>query len=185
MVAFLHTAPAVAETMGRLLPGSVHLLDESLLADARTSGPESVADRVAARVAQLRERADGPVVVSCSTIGGVAERIPGVIRIDRPRARRAAELGGTVGVVVALESTIGPTTALLREEGVGEIVVRLAEGAWGSADYLERIAETARALKPEVDVVVLAQASMAGAAELLDFPVLTSPEAAAAWLSGR
>ncbi|MDR7330419.1 hypothetical protein [Corynebacterium guangdongense] len=183
MPAFLHTAPAVAETMERLLPGSVHLVDESLLVDARSSGPDAVAGRVAARLAQLQEQTDGPVVVSCSTIGDVAERTPGVIRIDRPMARRAAELGGRVGVVVALESTIEPTTRLLREEGVGDMVVRLAEGAWGSGDYLERIAETARSLTPEADVIVLAQASMAGAAGLLDFPVLTSPEIAAEFLT--
>lgn len=183
MPAFLHTAPAVAETMERLLPGSLHLVDESLLADARVAGPGAVADRVAERVAQLQEKTGGPVVVSCSTIGDVAERIPGVIRIDRPMARKAAELGGTVGVVVALESTIGPTTTLLRQEGVEEVVVRLAEGAWGSPDYLGKIAETARSLAPEVDVVVLAQASMAGAADLLDFPVLTSPAVAAEFLT--
>lgn len=185
MTGFLHTVPALKETMERLVPGSVHLVDESLLADARASSPEAVAERVAARVEELRELAEGPLVVTCSTIGDVAERSPGVLRIDRPMARKAAALGGRVGVVVALESTIEPTVNLLREEGVEEVVVKLVEGAWGAEDYLERIADTARELAAEVDVVVLAQASMAGAAELLDIPALTSPAATAEYLNRR
>ena len=48
-----------------------------------------------------------------------------------------------------------------------------------NAGYLQKIAEVIRMMEPKSDVVVLAQASMAGAAELLpdiQVPILSSPK---------
>lgn len=84
-----------------------------------------------------------------------------------------------------MESTLAPTGELLAEEA-GErpvsIVTHLVAGAWdrfeaGDTDgYLARIAEAADRVAG-ADVIVLAQASMAGAADLVTgpVPVLSSP----------
>lgn len=153
-------------------------------------------------------------VCTCSTLGPAAEtrNVPvEVVRIDRPMARAAVmsgrrAAGAAIGegadghpriaVVAALASTLGPTGALLEEEARAaarrpRIELRLAEGAWdlfeaGDGDgYRTCVTGTARELaRAGADVVVLAQASMAGAAaELAELrgpdgrpvPVLASP----------
>ncbi len=83
----------------------------------------------------------------------------------------------------------GPTVGFLHTAQVhvatfDALVATQQPGAWeafeaGDTDGYERLVEAAaRALAPTVDVVVLAQASMAGAADRLrdlGVPVLTSP----------
>lgn len=147
---------------------------------------------------------------ACSSIGGLAEEgralvnIP-VFRIDEPMAGLAA--GYTrVGVAATLQSTIHPTTALIRrkaeEAGRAETLVLnslvienagslLAEGR--EAEYDRMVGDKLKALLDENEVVVLAQASMARAVE--NWPeeekkrCLTSPvsgtEAVCAWLKQR
>ncbi|QCX27580.1 hypothetical protein [Nocardioides jishulii] len=165
--------------------------------DATGSGGQELADRVAGRLAELRAGGADVVVCTCSTIGGLAESVggAGAWRVDRPAAGRAVASGRRVGVVVALESTVEPTCALLEEEaaraGVRPTVeVLLAEGAWAAweagdlAGYLERVARSARLLADRSDVVLLAQASMAGAVALLDdvsVPVISTPASAVEW----
>lgn len=201
---FLHTSPVHVPTFDTLLGeldtavSAVHLVDESLLADARTRGAESVTDRVAARIAELRDRGAGTICCTCSSIGDVAERIGvdlgvPVFRVDRPMAARAVGAGRRIGVVAALASTLAPTRALLLEEAERagaevEVELVLAEGAWplfelgDQEGYLAAIAAAARGLAAGADVLVLAQASMAGAEPLLvdlGLPVLSSPRIAA------
>ena len=60
------------------------------------------------------------VVCTCSTIGGSAKSMPTggrftALRIDRAMADRAVQLGPRILVVVALESTLGPTTDLIHQ----------------------------------------------------------------------
>jgi len=201
---FLHTSPVHVPTFDTLLAelepavSAVHLVDESLLADARTHGAESVADRVAARIAELRDQGAGTICCTCSSIGDVAESlgvdlgVP-VFRVDRPMAARAVGAGRRIGVVAALASTLAPTRALLLEEAERagaevEVELVLVEDAWplfeqgDQEGYLAAIAAAARGLAAGADVLVLAQASMAGAEPLLvdlGLPVLSSPRIAA------
>lgn len=133
------------------------------------------------------------VVCTCSTIGGVAERTPPnprfrAARIDRAMADRAVQLGPRILLVAALQSTLEPTRDLLREsaERLGveiEMEMLCVEQAWplfergDTAGYLEAIARAVSAAAG-ADVVVLAQASMAGALPLLEglgVEVLASP----------
>lgn len=202
-IAFLHTSeahvPAFAALMDKFAPGFGvhHLVDASLLADAIAAG--RVTDEIAARTeARLREAAGsgaGLTVCTCSTLGGAAELagqaagLP-VLRIDRTMAERAVDLGGRILVAACVTSTVGPTTELLAqvaaERGKTPAVETLViEGAWplfeagDSAGYYTAIAERLRAAKGTADVVVLAQASMAPAAERCgDYPapILSSPE---------
>jgi hypothetical protein len=202
-VGFLHTADVHVATFEGLarehLPSAatVHRVDPDALELARQEGTAgSVRAVVAAHLEELRAAGCAVVLCTCSTLGEVAEELSGdgmpVIRIDRPMLRRAVGLGPRVGVLVALTSTVEPTTRVLAEEAADAgsdicVEVSVVEGAWdaflaGDADaYHSRIARAARALAGRCDVVVLAQASMEPAAALLtelSVTVLTSPRSA-------
>lgn len=203
-VGFLHTADVHVATFTRLLKDAdsnaagLHVVDESLLASARAGGiDDELRARITTRLDGLAGQVD-VILCTCSTISGVAESlgtsagVP-VVRLDRPMARRAVRAGARIGVVAAVESTIGSTFELLEEEAaaqhaVVELVARPCLGAWvhferGDIDaYLAELARHIDAIAADVDAIVLAQASMAPAAGLAttSTPVLTSPELAVA-----
>ncbi|XVX19586.1 aspartate/glutamate racemase family protein [Actinomycetota bacterium] len=202
---FLHTSPVHVATFDALLaelrPGvqAVHVVDESLLADARAHDPAAVAGRVTAHLASLRDQGAQIVCCTCSTIGDVAEQagvgIP-VFRVDRPMAGRAVRAGARLAVIAALRSTLAPTQSLLEQEAGAagrevEISLITAEDAWERFEagdqegYLDRVAQAARQAAASADVVVLAQASMADAQSLLrdlPVPVLSSARPAVEYL---
>jgi hypothetical protein len=201
---FVHTAPVNVTTFSELLAEidptipARHLLDESLLQEARANGiTPQLAERIQQRHREAMNEDAAVVLCTCSTIGGEAEQtaLPGgqqVIRVDRPMAEAAVAAGSRIVVAAALESTIAPTSELImqvaQEQG-REVTIRPLScvGAWerfeagDQAGYWNSIAETLRreALSGDgADVIVLAQASMAGAAALcadLPVPVLSSP----------
>lgn len=186
-IAFLHTSPAHVPTFEALLRELAptlrvaHVVREDLLADAQTEGVDSPALMARVRAALAAANA-GLVACTCSTLGGIAEDTDTrgafqVTRIDRAMADRAVRQGGTVLLVATVQSTVAPTSALLqssaRRLGVAiEIVPLLVAGAWAhfqagrQGDYVQAIVD-AVAGAPATDSVVLAQASMAPAAELL------------------
>lgn len=203
-VGFLHTStvhvPVFERLMAEIAPTMAvrTAVDGQLLADARVAGPgtRKVVAGVSARIDEL-VAADAEVIVcTCSTIGEIAERIGSergldVVRVDRVMVERAVEIGGRILVLVALESTLGPTNQLLSEvaDAAGrEIDVRVetVHGAWGrfeSGDrdgYLNAVAQAIDAASDDIDVIVLAQASMADASDrtCTTVPVLSSPRAA-------
>lgn len=127
ILGFLHTssvhiAPFDA-LVAELAPGwtAVHVVDESLLNDARSRGEVDVeiTARVQARFAELHASSPDVVLCTCSTIGGVSEQL-GALRVDRPMAAEAVRLaaagGGSILVVAALGSTVVPTKALIDDE---------------------------------------------------------------------
>jgi hypothetical protein len=111
------------------------------------------------------------------------------MRVDRAMAERAVELGQRIIVAAALTSTIAPTRELIldaaRRSGKEvELVELLCGPAWPKFEqgdlvgYLDEIAACLRRVATDGDVIVLAQASMAGAAALcadLPIPILSSP----------
>jgi hypothetical protein len=134
------------------------------------------------------------VLCTCSTIGGAAEQVrhPSagpVQRVDRAMAERAVAIGSKIVVVAALASTLAPTRDLIldvaRQAGKSVTITEvLCEGAWGKfeggdqAGYWQAVADCLRHHVDTGDVIVLAQASMAGAADLcadLSAPILSSP----------
>ncbi|MFD4865202.1 aspartate/glutamate racemase family protein [Streptomyces sp. NPDC058412] len=189
----LHTSPVHVPVFDALRdrhhPGAVlrHLVAPELLERARAEGPRAVAP---ALLALLAAAGPAPVLVTCSTIGATAESLAArlgvpVLRVDRPMAAAAVRTGARIAVLAALESTLAPTAELLAEEaGERRVSVRthLVAGAWerfeagDTAGYLDRVAAAADAVTG-ADVIVLAQASMAGAAGLTasPVPVLSSP----------
>lgn len=202
-VGFLHTAEVHVGTFDALVGAAattVHVVEPVLLERARRDGPtRDVESGVRAALAGLAEAGAVVVVCTCSTLGPLAEGAAGlpvpVLRVDRPMARHAVGLGPRIAVVAAVESTLVPTRELLVDEaaraGVTPVLTEVCvPAAWArfeagdTSAYLVAIADAARSAAsgpPPVDVVVLAQASMAGAVDLLHdppVPVLASPRLA-------
>lgn len=205
VIGFLHTSPVhepafsalVALAAGDEEVDQHHLVDVSLLDDARSHGiTEVLQDRIRGHLNRLAGAVQVDVIVcTCSTISAEADRIAlaeGIVlvRVDRPMAELAVAAGRRIGVAAAVTSTIAPTRALLSEVATaGGFAVDLVDidctAAWASFErgdmsaYLSEVAGAIRASDVgPFDVVVLAQASMAGAAELLAgerYPVLSSP----------
>ena len=170
-------------------------MDESLLRDARAGGLSAdLAQRIAETVAAAMAGDAAVVVCTCSTIGGCAEQAPHgtdrrVMRIDRAMAEQAVAIGSRIIIAAALRSTLTPTRELILDAAnwVGKevtLIEALCEEAWAHFErgdhgaYLAVIAACLRQAAPAGDVVVLAQASMAGAAAYcpdLPIPILSSP----------
>ncbi|MFE5767994.1 arylsulfatase [Streptomyces sp. NPDC056485] len=190
----LHTSPVHVPVFDALRdrdhPGAVlrHLVAPELLDRARAQGPDAVAPGLRALLAG----SVGPVLVTCSTIGAVAESLAPelgvpVLRVDRPMAAQAVRTGPRIAVLATVESTLAPTVALLGEEAdrAGRpvsVTTHLIAEAWSrfeaadTAGYLALVAGAADRVT-EADVMVLAQASMADAALLAgtSVPILASP----------
>lgn len=198
-IAFLHTSPVHVATFDALLKDvaphctATHLVREDLLATAQRDGVDD-ASLVAAVHSALQGAASDAraVVCTCSTIGGLAEAMQAAVpitRIDRAMADQAVQRGAPVLMVAALQSTLQPTAQLLQSsaERLGlPLMLRSVwvEGAWARFEagqreaYLATIATAVRQHAQPGDTVVLAQASMAGAAEALagtGLVVLSSP----------
>lgn len=168
-----------------------HVVAEDLLVRARAEGPEAVADAVRDLLAEVVADGATAVLCTCSTLGAVAERhaaelrVP-VVRVDRPMAAEAVRAERIV-VVATVESTLAPTLDLLREESgtrAPTVTTLVVDGAWDrflACDhdgYLDAVAAAVDGIDPTAGgVVVLAQASMADAAErtTTPLPVLSSP----------
>jgi len=210
-IGFLHTSPVHEATFDALVaeiaPGTevVTVVDEYLLDRARSHGTDDLQllGGIADRLAQLV--GVDLVVCTCSTIGGVAERIGeaagvAVVRVDRPMAEVAVTSGERITVVATVESTLGPSVALLAEAATlhgrtPSVETRLIAGAWErfeSGDlegYVDLVAGALPEIAADADVVVLAQASMMPAVDRLGgridgTPVLASPRTAVAALLG-
>jgi Asp/Glu/hydantoin racemase len=197
-VCLLHTVTSLPAVFAGLLPAevgavdAVNIVDETLLRDTVDHGllPRTRA-RVAAYARFAEESGAEAVLVTCSSIGEAAEAaraevgIP-VYRVDAPMAAEAVRDGGRIGVLATLPATLGPTGALLRREGAGEIRESVCPGAFealkagDTARHDAIVAEETRRLAAEADVLVLAQASMARVVDALPpgeitVPVHTSP----------
>ena len=174
--------------MGPEIP-SRHVLAADLLDRATAEGrvtPEIATD-VKARMRAALDDGTRMLLCTCSTLGTCADQMndPRVMRIDRTMAQRATAAGGRVLVAACVASTLDPTVTLLRESGPHmQIETLLMADLWPHFQagertlYWQGIAERLRERASAFDCIVLAQASMAGAADLLSdlpIPVLSSP----------
>ena len=199
-LAIVHTVPvtiaSLTELCAKILPGVEvsHYLDDSILKQINREGRISAGVRYRFQSLIALAAASKPDVIlsACSSVGGMLEEAQELFsiplkRIDEPMARAAAEREGTVAVCATVQSTLGPTSELLRRflpEG-REMETVLIEGAGAllnSGDregYLNLIASKLGDAAARHDTVVLAQASMADAVQRLPENVqgkfLTSP----------
>ena len=192
----LHTAKAHCATFDalrdRIAPGS--MLDHIIRPDWLARAQNGIDDALAAEITQAVADAPGAVLCTCTTLGATATQA-GAIRIDQPMMQTAAATGGSIVMAYCLDSTLGPSLDLLDAElaAVGtpaQVYPLPLRALWPLFEAGETrafaigIAGEIRQAIPQLDkvgCVVLAQASMAPAADLLseiDIPVLTSPELA-------
>lgn len=200
----IHTSgvmiPVFSELCRQLLPEieAVHMVDESLLKDIIKDGclTKPTARRVVSHILSAAQAGTDAILVTCSSIGKATEIgrelvEPPVMRVDEPMATKAIQIGKRIGVIATLPSTLNPTADLIQRQGTGglEVTAKLCEGAFeavisgDTATHDKIVSEGILQLAGRVDVIVLAQASMARVAGILPadkvtVPVLSSPRLA-------
>jgi Asp/Glu/hydantoin racemase len=206
-LALIHTVtalvPVFAELTQRLLPGweTFNLVDESLLRNTIRSGvlEPITSRRLAGHVWSAVDAGAEAVMVTCSSLGpAVDATVPlcpvRLFRVDEAMADAALAAGRRIGVLATLTTTLEPTLDLIARRARQQhkdIALSHAVCA-GAFEHLQKgerdrhdeaiAAELAR-MSPVVDVVVLAQASMARVVDALPpgavgVPVLSSPRLA-------
>lgn len=206
-IALLHTSPSVIPTFKalaeELLPGqsTFNMVDESLLRDIiRDKGlSEPTATRLIGHVKAAEQAGAEIILVSCSSMGRAVEKSREsckaiVLRVDEPMADKAIATGTRIGVIATLPSTLKPTVELIQERAAAKgktvsIDSCLIEGAFDAvitgngAKHDELIKAKLKELVSKVDVIVLAQASMARVVDSMSeqekpVPILSSPRLA-------
>lgn len=193
----LHCADSHCRTFDTLrdtiAPGTriTHEVRADWLARARRDG---MTRQLAAEIRKAVQAAPGHVLCTCTTLGEAAVEA-GAIRIDQPMMQAAAGSEGAILLVCALQSTVAPSRGLLDAnlrdaENDAAVTTLTLEEFWplfergDTANFCAAIAAAvieALEARPDFQTVVLAQASMADAALLLDgcgARVLASPEIA-------
>ena len=184
-LAIIHTTTVTVDPLkalaAELLPECevINFVDDSILPQLRRNGGDvgAVADRLL-HYARFAEQVGADVILNaCSSVGGVVAQMrqqvaTPIVRIDEAMAEEAVRRGARIGVAATLATTLNPTIQLVRSkaDAVGaivEIVPLLADTAYQklvAGDKAGHDADLAAALADlaaSVDVVVLAQASMA------------------------
>ena len=175
-----------------------NIVDDSLIKHVISHG--SLTPDTARRVVDYAGSAQAAgadfILFTCSSIGAAVETAAGltkvpVLRVDQPMADKAIQLGSRIGVVATLPTTLHPTTDLVKRRAVVsgkevEVISQLCEGAFealmsgDAATHDKMVAAALKELSAHVDVIVLAQASMARVVETLEeferkVPILASP----------
>ncbi len=207
-VFFLHTLPGLIPLFNdlckELLPPDVeilHIADEMLARIVVAQGSLSpfIYRRTLEHIIAAAQAGATLVQATCSSISPCIEaskefvEIP-VLKIDEPMVRKAIQLGVRIGITATVRTTLGPTSELAQRIALEcgkkiEVSPVLCEGAYdalmnGNLELHDQIVLLyLRELMTRVDVVLLAQASMARVAERLPFdeqviPILTSPRLA-------
>jgi len=208
----LHTSAALVPVFAQLCKAKLprvdtfNLVDDSLVPAIGAHGlTAAIRRRVAGYLASAEAAGADYILVTCSSIGPAVEAaapltgVP-VLRVDQPMADQAVRTGRRIGVIATLPTTLVPTADLIQRRAVLagrpiELVSRLCEGAFAAlmgGDAAKHDAMVAAALKElagVVDVIVLAQASMARVVDGLPaaerrVPILASPALAIEFLAG-
>ena len=208
----LHTSAALVPVFAQLCKAKLprvdtfNVVDDSLVPAIGAHGlTAAIRRRVAGYLASAEAAGADYILVTCSSIGPAVEAaapltgVP-VLRVDQPMADQAVRTGRRIGVIATLPTTLVPTADLIQRRAVLagrpiELVSRLCEGAFAAlmgGDAAKHDAMVAAALKElagVVDVIVLAQASMARVVDGLPaaerrVPILASPALAIEFLAG-
>jgi Asp/Glu/hydantoin racemase len=176
-----------------------HMVDESLIQQTIAAGKlqKLTVRRVISMVESAAQIGVDGMLITCSSIGPAvsyaAKLFPfPVVRVDEAMAEKAVRAGRKIGVIATVRTTLEPTMALLREKSAAaglntQIEESLCQGAFeavlaGDTKTHDRaVSEALTELAGKVDLVVLAQASMARVVQQMPavkVPVLSSPEMA-------
>ena len=210
----IHTSatlvPVFQELVEKHLKGKdiqvFNIVDDSLIKNTieRNALTSDTARRVVDYVGSAEAAGADYILVTCSSIGPAVETaatlasVP-VLRVDQPMADEAVKMGSRIGVVATLATTLEPTSDLVRRRALVagkeiEVTSRLCEGAFGALmggnpeQHDQMVAHALKDLATKVDVIVLAQASMARVVGQLSdadkkVPILASPDIAMGYLA--
>ncbi len=181
----IHTSATLVPVFQKLCSESLaginvfNIVDDSLIRDVINRGELTAhtARRVVDYVGSAEAAGADFIMVTCSSIGAAVEAaaaltsVP-VLRVDQPMADLAVQTGSRIGVIATLPTTLAPTGDLVKRRAAAagkeiQLVSRLCEGAFealmsGDAEkHDSMVAAALKELSKEVDVIVLAQASMA------------------------
>lgn len=203
-IALIHTSPTLTPIFGALCAKQMpdvtvfHMVDESLIKDTIHTGHvrKVTTRRLLAMVESAFAAGADAALITCSTLGPsvtlVQEMFDSpVLRVDEAMAEAAVKTGDRIGVLATLHTTLEPTLALLRNKAAQmgrkvTLVENLCSGAFdavlsGDTATHDRIVSAALLEQMRhVDVIVLAQASMARVVSAMppgsmNVPVLSSP----------
>ena len=202
-VVVVHTGPAtvqpIKQQFQQILPDVrvVNIMDDSLLNDVMAAGhlTEAVTGRIFSYMQLGQQMGAVALLNACSSVGEAASAarpaisIP-LIKIDDVMSERAVATGSRIGVVATVKTTLEPTVRLIRAKAAAagksiDVTEALAEGAFqalldGKSEVHDEIVKhTIESLADKVDVIVLAQVSMARLVPALagmKVPVLSSPQ---------
>lgn len=159
----------------------LHICDDSMQHDFTAAGRGNIPPfnylRVANYAHYLQQGGADAVMVGCSTMNRSAEharpmvRVP-VLQIDRPMMDKAVRIGPRVGLLATLDTTVPSSTRILelaaKEAGREIEIVQLFSGEayealrrGDSATHDRLVLELIASAQERVDVVVLAQLSLA------------------------
>ena len=208
----IHTSatlvPVFQQLCTQYLPGVqvFNIVDDSLIKHVIRNN--ALLPETARRVVDYAGSAEAAgadfILYTCSSIGAAVETaarltsVP-VLRVDQPMADQAVRTGKRIGVIATLPTTLEPTSDLVKRRAAAagkeiELQSRLCEGAFdalmrGDTETHDRmVAEALKELSSQVDVIVLAQASMARVVDSLSeadkkVPILSSPAIAIQYLA--
>jgi len=205
-VTFVHTVNGLVDTFGslcrELIPDAKlsHVSDDSLIQAVLAAGglTPAVHRRVCDHVVAAEQAGADVVQVTCSSVSpcvDVARHLVSVpvLKVDEPMVEMAVDRFQTIGVIATAPTTLRPTTELVHEKARSrerplEIKSVLCEGAYDAffagdmATHDRIVCDRLSDLMKGVDVVLLAQVSMARVADTLDekvrVPILSSPRPA-------
>lgn len=208
----VHTSATLVPVFAQLCKAKLpqvetfNIVDDSLVRaiGAKGSVTPDIARRVAGYIASAEAGGADFILVTCSSIGPAVEAaalntsVP-VLRVDQPMADKAVQTGRRIGVIATLSTTLNPTSDLVRRRATLagktiELTAQLCEGAFEAlmsgdgAKHDTLVAAALKKLAGNVDVIVLAQASMARVVEGLAeadrrVPILASPPLAIEYLA--
>ncbi|HEY6514731.1 MAG TPA: aspartate/glutamate racemase family protein [Steroidobacteraceae bacterium] len=213
-ICLIHTAPLMVELFTPLcrdhLPDVkvTQIINESMIKDTMEAGRvrQPTIDALITFADACFKMGTELVMVTCPSIGPAVDLVQSrfqkpVLRIDEPMAEAAVARGHRIGVAATLRATLEPTLELLlrkaKEAGKEvELVECLCEGAFdaalaGDAEMHDALVSKIMINKlGDVDVIVLAQVSLAGVVdrlppEALTAPVLSSPALAMDYICER
>lgn len=205
-VCFFHTGAELSGTFDDLAAEYIpemeyfHQVDESVIDELLEVGEltPSIRRRISAQL-QLAEQAGADVVLdTCSSTSPAVDTarelvdIP-IVKIDDPMTEKAVSLGDSVDVIATANSTLGPSTELVESKAaqldrsitvnstlVDDAFAARKDGDLETHDRL--VKEHVREVADDVDVIVLAQASMSHLESDLEdatsVHVLSSPDLA-------
>jgi Asp/Glu/hydantoin racemase len=208
-IVVVHTGPVtiqpIKEQISEQIPEArvINIMDDSLLNDVRAAGHliPAVASRINSYMSNAQAMGVDIILNACSSVGEAVDSVRNfvstpIVKIDEAMAEEASTVGRRIGVVATVSTTLEPTVRLIKKKADEhgrpiEITERIAEGAFeallggDSAQHDEILKYTISKLAEEVDVVVLAQVSMARLVPQLKgvrVPVLSSPRSGVAAL---